>query len=138
MNDVVKNTMNFLAQCENCGERFKHDNEGTNFTHAKEYKDKGGRSIWITYFDCPKCGRRHYVQIDDTRSNQLKNETFNLFKKLSKKRINGKDIPKKQNEKFKKFNNNLIEARMELMKRYQNQKVTCIETGEEVELHFSV
>lgn len=127
----------YLYQCEDCGTRFYLGPDGVELHYGVHYKTKDGRSIWITYYDCLKCGRRHYVQVDDTRSYQMKKETEVMFRKLSKKRLNFKDIPKKQNEKFKKLNDSLEDYRFELKKELNN-KVVISDDGKEVELHFSM
>jgi hypothetical protein len=49
-----------------------------------------------------------------------------------------KPIPKKQNDKFVKTNERLTVARQELMKQYEGQVVYDKDTGEEVELHFTI
>lgn len=127
----------YLFECEGCELRFYVGNDGVEVKYGVPYKTQDGRSIFITYYDCPKCGRRHYVQIDDTRSNQMKKEASTMFKKLSKKRLNFKDIPKSQNEKFKKLNKNLEDYRFELKKEFNGQ-VIIAEDGTEVEVHFSM
>lgn len=127
----------YLFECEDCGTKFYLGGSGVHVKYGVPFKAKDGRSIFITYYDCPKCDRRHYVQIDDTRSNQMKKEVSMMFRKLSKKRLNFKDIPKKQNEKFKKLNNTLENYRFELKKEFNNK--TIISTDNiEVEVHFSM
>ena len=125
----------YLFECEECNIKFQLG-EG-NVKYGVPFKTKDGRSIFITYYDCPKCGRRHYVQIDDVHSYQMKKETSIMFKKLSKKRLNFKDIPKKQNEKFKKLNKNLENYRFELKKEFNGQ-IIIADDGSEVEVHFSM
>lgn len=127
----------YLFECEACGERFRLNEGDVELKYGVPYTTKGGRSIFITYYDCPKCGRRHYVQIDDVRSRYMKKETSLMFRKLSKKRMDGKDIPKSQNEKFKKLNNRLEDYRFGLKKEFNNQVVVS-DDGSEVKLHFSM
>lgn len=127
----------YLFECEDCGTKFYLGNNGVEVKYGVPFKIKDGRSIFVTYYDCPKCDRRHYVQVDDTHSNQMKKETSAMFRKLSKKRINFKDIPKNQNEKFKKLNKKLEDYRFELKKELNNQ-VIIAEDGSEVEVHFSM
>lgn len=127
----------YLFECEDCGTKFYLGTNGVEVKYGVPFTTRDGRSIFITYYDCPKCDRRHYVQIDDTRSNQMKKETSVMFRKLSKKRLNFKDIPKKQNEKFKKLNNALENYRFELKKEFNGQIVMAAD-GTEVEVHFSM
>lgn len=136
----------YLFECEGCGTKFYLGNTGVSIKYGVPYRAvEDGRSIYLTYYDCPSCDRRHYVQVDDARSNLMKREVFILFKKLSKKRIDGKEIPKKQNEKFKKLNNKFEDYRFELKKEL-NGKVMVPDdikgrsncSKAEVEVHFSM
>lgn len=127
----------YLFECEECGERFHLGINEVKLEYGVPFKAKDGRSIFITYYDCPKCGRRHYVQVDDAYSNQMKKEVSILFRRLSKKRLNSKDIPKKQNEKFKKLNKKLESYRLEL-KKTLNGQIFMAKDGSEVEIHFSM
>lgn len=127
----------YLFKCEDCGTTFYLGIGSVEVKYGVPFKVKDGRSIFVTYYDCPKCGRRHYVQVDDVRSNQIKKEASVMFRKLSKKRLNFKDIPKKQNEKFKKLNNALENYRFELKKEFDGQ-IIIADDGEEFEVHFSM
>lgn len=126
----------YLFKCEECDSMFSL-NKDAELKYGVPFTSKDGRSIFISYYDCPKCGRRHYVQIDDVRSSQMKKETSIMFRKLSKKRLNFMDIPKHQNEKFKKLNNKLEDYRIKLKKEFNNQ-IIIAEDGLEVEVHFSM
>lgn len=128
----------YLFECEDCGTKFYLGKNGVEVEYNVPCISKDGRSIFITYYDCPKCGRRHYVQVDDTRSYQMKKETSSLFRKLSKKRLNFKDISKNQNERFKKLNKRLEDYRFKLKKEFNGQTVIMDSNGLEVELHFSM
>ena len=127
----------YIFQCETCKERFRVGEDAVKVNYDVHHKTKDGRSMWLTYYDCPWCGRRHYVQIDDTRSRQIKKETLLVFRKLSKKRLNYEDIPKSQNERFQKLNKKLEEYRLELKKELNGSEFITDE-GTTVEVHFSV
>lgn len=127
----------YLFECETCGTKFYLGKNGVEIKYGVPFKTRDGRSIFITYYDCPNCDRRHYVQVDDTRSNKMKKEASIMFKKLSKKRLDFKDIPKNQNEKFKKLNKKLEDYRYELKKEFNGQ-VIISDNGLEFEVHFSV
>ena len=127
----------YLFECEECGIKFRLGKGDVEINYAVPFKTEDGRSIFITYYDCPKCGRRHHVQVDDARSNQMKKEASMMFKRLSKKRLNFKGIPKGQNEKFKKLNNKLEDYRFKLKKEFDG-KVIIADDGSSVEVHFSM
>lgn len=127
----------YLFECEECSAKFYLGNNGVEMKYGVPFTTKDGRSIFITYYDCPKCGRRHYVQIDDVHSNNMKKEVLKRFVRLSKKRLNDDDIPKEQNERFKKLNNKIENYRFELKKEFNGQ-IIIADDGSEVEVHFSM
>ena len=119
MSTIDRETMLLLVECEDCKEKFQitAGNAVNAVTHKKEF-NVNGQSIFLTYYDCPKCGRRHYVQIDDKTSLNKLREVSQQFIKLSIAKKRGKDIPQKQSAKFKKARQNLSDYRMNLMKEY--------------------
>jgi len=136
---IDKETMLLLVECEDCKTKFSISaSEAANaVTHKKEF-NVNGQSIFLTYYDCPKCGRRHYVQIDDAVSlNKLK-EVSRQFVKLAVAKKKGKDIPQKQSAKFKKARQHLSDYRMKLMKEYTGKLVHDNETDSDFMLRFSV
>lgn len=127
-----------MFQCEDCGKRFpvSQDQAPNSLTHKKEFKSNG-QSIFLTYYDCPSCGRRHFVQIDDEQSLQELTRIKNEFIKLSVRKRKGKAISKRQSENFKKARQHLAEYRTKLMEGYTG-KSAIDETGMEYILRFSV
>ena len=102
------------------------------------YKDENGRSIFLTYFDCPDCQERHYVQVDNQQSREVKKKTQRMFAQLSVMRNKNKQIPKQQQNKFNKLRNDLNDRRFELMKQYDGSIVTDTETGDKIKLNFTI
>ena len=125
------NKLNLMFECEDCKQKFPvtQDQAPNSLTHKKEYKSNG-QSIFLTYYDCPNCGRRHFVQIDDVSSLQELVRVTNEFKSLAIKRQKGKTISKKQSDKFKKSRQHLSDYRMNLMKQFTG-KLATDETGKE-------
>ena len=139
MSTIDKETMSLLVECEDCKTKFHISaGEAVNaVTHKKEF-NVNGQSIFLTYYDCPSCGRRHYVQIDDATSlNKLK-EVSRQFVKLSVAKKKGKEIPQKQSAKFKKARQYLSDYRMNLMKQYTGKLIHDNVTDSDFELRFSV
>ncbi len=132
-------TMSLLVECEDCKHKFEISSgeSAGQVNHKKEF-NINGKSIFLTYYDCPSCGRRHYVQIDDATSlNKLK-EVRAMFVKLSVARTKGKEIPQKQLVKFKKARQHLSDYRMKLMKEYTGKSIHNDETDSDFVLRFSV
>lgn len=128
--------MNQLVKCENCETQFEISQNS--MTYQKEFKNEIGQSIFLTYYDCPECGRRHWVQIDDSQTILMLREQQKLFIRLGKKKLNGQQVGKKQSAKFAKIQNDLSISRNELMKEFTGKTVVNEETGEKFELRFSV
>ena len=136
---IIMDKLNIMFECESCKHKFpvSQDQASNSLTHKKEF-NVNGQSIFLTYYDCPSCGRRHYVQIDDKTSlNKLK-EVSRQFVRLSIIKKKGKEIPQKQSAKFKKARQNLSDYRMNLMKEYTGKLVHDNETDSDFKLRFSV
>lgn len=122
-----------VLECMDCKENFE-----ANVNNVKsmmvEYE---GNKLKIIYVDCPNCGKRHYVQIDNDESSSLMVRNLLMFKKLSKKKLSGKSIGKTENKTFKGLREKLLDLRTELMKEYEGRIVTDTITGESVTLHFT-
>lgn len=128
--------MDLKCKCKKCKRDILVNNE--NVVHEKEFLDKDKQSIYITYFDCPFCQERHYVQIDNGSTIVIKRDNVKVFKKLSRLRSYNKPIPKQQSEKFKKLRYVLEHEREKLMEQYEDTLVTDTETGKDVKLSFTV
>lgn len=131
--------MQVMMKCEDCGKNVCISGAGSSglLKYQREFK-LNGQSIFLTYYDCPKCGRRHYVQIDDATSlNKLK-EVSRQFVKLAVLKKKDKEIPQKQSAKFKKARQNLSDYRMNLMKEYTGKLLHDNETDSDFVLRFSV
>lgn len=128
-----------MFECEDCKQKFpvSQDQAPNSLTHKKEFISNG-QSIFLTYYDCPHCGKRHFVQIDDKASLQELVRVTNEFKSLMVKRQKGKTISKKQSDKFKKSRQHLSDYRMNLMKEFTGKTAIDKETGIEYDLRFSV
>ena len=129
---------NLIFECKDCKKKFPvtQDQAPNSLTHKKEFTSNG-QSIFLTYYDCPHCGKRHFVQIDDTSSLQELVRVTNEFKSLMIKRQKGKTISKKQSDKFKKSRQHLSDYRMNLMKQFTG-KLATDETGAEYVLRFNI
>mgnify|MGYP001100418017 CR=1 FL=1 len=139
MSTIDREIMSLLVECEDCEEKFRitTGNEANTVTHKKEF-NVNGQSIFLTYYDCPKCGRRHYVQIDDRASLNKLREVSQQFVKLSVAKRKGKEIPQKQSAKFKKARQHLSDYRINLMKQYTGKLLHDNETDSDFTLRFSV
>lgn len=131
--------INLFVECENCKERFNivSGNKQNTITHKKEFSING-KSIFLTYYDCPRCGRRHFVQIDNAITLSFLRDVSKQFTKFMIAKHKGEKIPKEQSESFKKARNNLAKNRMILMKEYTGKLIHDNETDSDFVLRFSV
>lgn len=132
---VSNENAKMMVECEDCKEKFTIDKD--NVTFKKEFK-LNEQSIFITYYDCPRCGRRHYVQIDDSVSLEKLEEVQRQFVSLSVLRRRGKKVSKKRSDKFKESRMSLNEYRNALMKEYTGKLLHDDETDKDFKLRFSV
>ena len=113
-----------MAECVACKHKFEIS--GTN-VHKQEFKDKEGNHLWITHYDCPACGRRHYVQIDSPETNGLLLDLQKRTGRAMALRRQGKQASKKQRRDYTGTQRHLTELRTELMKRYQECELVAMD-----------
>lgn len=137
-----REAMSLLCQCEDCQEKFRitfGDAVKMAMVQAnKKIYNVGGQVVTLTFYDCPKCGRRHFVQIDDDKSKRMFAGVNKQFVQLAAKRHKMEAISKKQSDKFKRDKQNLSDYRRELMKTYTGKEAIEVETGLKYTLVFSV
>lgn len=122
-----------IDKCKRCGESL----ELNSVLQSKNFM-KDGKSIRLTYFDCPRCGERCFVQIDDDTSLAMLDSVRKTFVKFTYRKKRGKKIPKKENSKFAEARANLGLYRTNLMKEYTGKTVCDNENNREYILRFFV
>ena len=126
--------MKVKAICQKCKRSFDISEE--NLVYQKEYSYEG-QSIFLTYFDCPKCNRRHFVQIDNQKSKELLERCKMDFTRLSIAKSKGQVIKNNRKKKFDAERKYLSKFRNELAKEYSGRQVVDLETGNIFVLLFS-
>ena len=141
LKEINKEGMLLLVECEDCKQKFEiGENDkvkAAKVTHKKEF-NVNGKSIYLTYYDCPSCGRRHFVQIDDKVSLSKLKDVNTMFVKLSIAKRRGKEIPEKQLVKFKKARQHLSDYRIKLMKEFTDKSIHDDEADSNFVLKFSI
>lgn len=125
--------MQVVDKCKCCGESLELNNILQNKNFMKD-----GKSIQLTYFDCPKCGERCFVQIDDDTSLAMLDSVRKTFVKFAYRKKRGKKISKKENSKFAEARANLGVYRTNLMKEYTGKTIYDDGEGKEYTLRFFV
>ena len=86
--------------------------------HKQRLDMNDGRSIFITYFDCPSCGKCNVVQVDDK-------DTLELLDKVTKLFVSGQ-----QSAEYKKVDETMQFKRSCLMRRYHDEIVEMMSDGQ--------
>ena len=131
MNEKLK-SLGFFVECDKCGTK----TDCTNVNLAEEIKLDDGRIIYLTWYDCPKCGKRHYTQIDTKQTRQMVRSLSLSMGKSIGKYLENKHVPKSMKQKYDRVTKQLQGLRYELMKEFEGKTIT--HNGAEVEIHFSV
>ena len=142
MSNLDNKSLFLPAVCEDCDYKFKvsscNEAAESKIVQREFYNKSDDKSIFLTYYDCPKCNRRHYVQIDDFKSlNKLK-DVKRQFIKLAVLKKKNKEIPKTQLLKFEKSRKDLSSYRRKLMCLYDGKKIYDNELDVEFVLKLSV
>lgn len=134
------NSIELTFECEKCKKHFKVSrNDGAeSILQKKGFLNKKGESIFLTYFDCPFCKNRVYVQIDDIKSMNMLKEEKRLFIKLCAKKRKGKEIPQSQSDKLKKMQNDLSNYRNKLMSLYNDRLIHDDDNDTDFVLKFTI
>ena len=125
--------MQVVDKCKRCGESL----EVNKIVQNKNFM-KDGKSIRLTYFDCPKCSERCFVQIDDDTSLAKLDSVRKTFMHFMFKKQSGKKISKKENSSFAEARADLGTYRTNLMKEYAGKEVYDDANGKEYTLRFFV
>lgn len=125
-----------FLQCMCCDKTLNLLLVETKIVHKEKFADVNGNYLYLTYYDCLHCGKRNFVQIDDENSMHKLAITRNIFSRVCELNTKGKNIPRKQSDKFKKARNDLTIYRMELMRKFTGKTVVD-ETGKSYELFFN-
>lgn len=138
-NKVEDSRMTLMVECENCLHKFSigQGAEASDVQYKKKYV-VNWQPVYLTYYDCPKCGRRHFVQIDNDYTLSLLYTVAKQFAKLSTMKKQDKAISQKQLDKFKRTQKYLADGRRNLMKKYTGASVHDEATDSDFVLRFSV
>ena len=132
------------VRCTNCNEQFELTTKiiGANgINHKVEFtcKEKGreDKKLYLTYYVCPKCGKKYFVQIDDEISLKAFKTISKNFIKLARLKQSGR-VTRKQQLKFNKQRRNLEAYRNKLKTYYVGKTVYDKRTGENFILVLSI
>lgn len=112
--------MYIVVRCEDCGTVFAVDGGVVHRMAA----NVDGLQYFFVYYDCPHCGMRHFVQVDDTKSQQMLARLTCEMAKLRNVRARGKSFNKKQQRDFNAIRTDLSKYRNALMEQLTGKQAT--------------
>lgn len=107
------------AACEECGYEFKISNENVrkrSVNIVSENAKLAGKFVWLTSYDCPKCGNTHVCQIDDDATNKLLAKCKKDLRKAAKTKSMGGVLSDTKIANMQKTRNDLTLLRRKLAK----------------------
>ncbi len=131
----MKNIVLQKARCTNpdCKAEFRLD---SNNVIRKQYQLEQ-QSIWLTYYDCPNCKKRHFVQVDDETTLEILHDLSKQICKLMARRSKGWKPHQKQQAKFEATRKHLSSLRNQLQATCTGKLAHDNETGEQFEVVFN-
>lgn len=135
MSDEEKEQLQTNIKCIDCKEVIRIDTN--NMVYCEEFNFENGEKIFLTYFDCPSCGKRHFLQIDNLSTKTLLKECQLLMIRLSNQKLSGKKPNKKMVDKFTKKRRRLMVSRSNLIINNEG-KVVIDKNNSRYDLHFTI
>jgi len=123
------------AVCENCKYKIKLNSSSVEVSTFITNDDK---IVYITWYKCPECGRIHYIQIDDDYTRRLLEHCKDALKQAMVYNSKNQTPPKKIKQKLEKARKKLSNARLELMKQYNETVFKDVQSRKEVKICFSL
>lgn len=111
-----------VIKCSKCGFANNLTQDSALIKHKVPYECDDDK-IYLTYFDCEKCGNRHYVQIDDDETLEMSKKCCLYMVKLSSAKRYKQTISQKLNSKFKDLRAKLNTKRLDLMLKYDGKVI---------------
>lgn len=105
---------------------------------VEQFKANDGKIFNITYYECQKCGKIHYVQIDNDNTKRMLEYSKVALKQAMVYRSKNQTPPKKIKTKLDKARKKLSNTRLELMKQYNETVFEDLQSKEEVKICFSL
>lgn len=122
-----------MLSCDECLKSFEVNSsllkrERVNVISAGECEE----SITLSYIDCPYCGKRHFVQIDNEETKSKLDEMIGILIPLKYRKKKKKKIAK-----YKAINKYLNSIRTKLMIEYSGIEIVMADC-KKYEIQFSV
>lgn len=122
--------------CNECGEEFyASEAQKTSFV-ASPHGANDWKTIWLTYVVCPRCGHKHFVQIDNDESNNTLEQQIRLFENVARRKKRGLSVGRKQSSKYSRANLDLTKIRKGLSIAYEGARAVDPVSGDKFIVNF--
>lgn len=132
---MISSDLQIDAVCENCSFKIKLNKSTIETT---TFMTCDNNIVYIIWYKCPKCGKVHYIQIDDDNTKKLLEYSKEVLRKVMVYNSKNQTPPKKLKTKLDKARKKLSNARMDLMKQYNETVFRDVQSREEVKIRFSL
>ena len=128
-------------QCTECNQSFVvFANEPANRLFEAELVSKwmpiNGKMYKLTWYDCPSCGKRFFVQCDDKHTEFVLKKIEETMKALNDKSTHRFDNIKRQKQSINKKRKDLARSRKVIEDAISGYKFIDRESGNEYEIEF--
>lgn len=130
--------------CPECQAKFLVQNEAPSIDERlsvsqlmSEWMSINGKSYRLTWYDCPACGRRIFVQADDRRTENILKKIVDVMARMDDKSTHRWDNHKKQSEYMKKLRSDLAESRKRVEKLVSGSVIVDRHSGTSHEVVFT-
>lgn len=127
---------NIKRSCPECGSDFRVRMDAPSIDErlfVSQLKDEwvsvNGKMYRLTWYDCPSCGLRIFVQADDKRTENLLRKCKDVITRMNDKSTHRWDNSKKQSEYLKKLRSDLAASRRRVENEITGRAIVDRHTG---------
>lgn len=138
-----QNGMQIKCRCPECGHVFHvsqdavADEDRLNRSQLRsEWMSVNGKSYRLTWYDCPSCGLRIFVQGDDWRTEKLLNKCVDVVTRMNDKSTHRFDNERKQSGYLNRLRTDLAESRKRVENELTGKRIVDMHSGNAHEIRF--
>lgn len=140
---MSSSNLSIKATCTECGHEFHvqmdEPSQEQKFLTSQlksEWFTINGKPYRLTWYDCPSCGKRIFVQCDDWRTEKLLKKCIDVTSRMSNKSTHRWDNSKKQSGYLERLRNDLAESRKRAEAEVEGKQIVDRHAGTAHELVF--
>lgn len=140
---MPSNDLQIKCKCPECDHEFHVSQDVVNeemrleMSQLKsEWMTINGKSYRLTWYDCPSCGLRIFVQGDDWRTEKILNKCIDVVTRMNDKNTHRFDNEKKQSGYLNKLRTDLAESRKRVESEVTGKQIVDRHSGTSHEVRF--